>query len=183
MAMKYTKPLRVVFVSSILALVGGALMTPTTAHAHCQVPCGIFGDEIKFAELSQHIDTMEKAMVKIVELADSEAAGDQQKLIRWVNTKEDHADKVMHEAQAYFLAQRVKLPKDESEHDAYLAKLVSLHEIIVYAMKCKQTTDTAAIAPLRGSLETFRGQYLGDQPHAPTHDHGDKKHDHGHSAE
>jgi len=170
-------PRRSLSLSLIACLFAAAACWPTQASAHCQVPCGIFGDEIKFAELSQHIDTIEKAMKKIVELADSDTADDQQKLIRWVVTKEDHADKIMHEVQAYFLAQRVKLPKDESEHDAYLAKLVSLHETIVYTMKCKQTTDTAAIAPLRESLKTFHTQYMGKQ--GPAHSHSD----HDHAAE
>ncbi|MEM1027677.1 MAG: superoxide dismutase [Ni] [Planctomycetota bacterium] len=188
-----TIPVFTALTLSVLTVAGSVLFTAPRAEAHCQVPCGIFGDELKFAELSQHIDTMEKAMVQIVGLADSDDPDNQQKLIRWVVTKEDHAQKIMDEAQQYFLAQRVKLPKDESEHDAYLAKLVSLHEIIVYAMKCKQTTDTAAIAPLRESLETFRKQYFGEadhththshdgEEHAHAHDHGDGEHSHDHSA-
>ena len=184
--MKTSSLLRVVLACLITALTGALLLNPPSAHAHCQVPCGIFGDEVKFAELTQHIDTMEKAMVQIVGLADSDDPNNQQKLIRWVITKEDHAQKVMDEAQEYFLAQRVKLPKDESEREVYLAKLVSLHEIIVYAMKCKQTTDTAAIVPLRESLETFRQQYFGeaDHGHGHDHDHGDgPSHDDDHHSE
>ncbi|MBB6428912.1 superoxide dismutase [Ni] [Algisphaera agarilytica] len=177
--MKIISPLRVVLACSITALAGSLLLSPQPADAHCQVPCGIFDDQVKFAELNQHIDTIEKAMVQIAGLAGSHDAEEQQKFVRWVNTKEDHAQKIMDEAQEYFLAQRVKLPKDESEHEAYLAKLVSLHEVIVYAMKCKQTTDTAAVAPLRASLEKFEGQYFGKDDHAQHDDHGHADHSHG----
>ncbi|MEM9418826.1 MAG: superoxide dismutase [Ni] [Planctomycetota bacterium] len=187
--MKIISPLRVVLACSITALAASLLFSPQPADAHCQVPCGIFDDQVKFAELNQHIDTIEKAMVQIGKVAGSHDAEDQQKLVRWVNTKEGHAQKIMDEAQEYFLAQRVKLPKDESEHEAYLAKLVSLHEVIVYAMKTKQTTNTAAVAPLRASLEKFEGQYFGKHEHTHTHDgeehthshsHGEAGHDHKH---
>ncbi|MEM1109797.1 MAG: superoxide dismutase [Ni] [Planctomycetota bacterium] len=167
--MKYPN-LPIVAACLFFASAGALLLTPQPADAHCQVPCGIFDDQVKFAELNQHIETIEKAMVQIGELAGSHNAEEQQKFTRWVVTKEDHAQKIMDEAQHYFLAQRVKLPKDESEHEAYLAKLVSLHEVIVYAMKCKQTTDTAAIAPLQASLDKFRKQYFGEHGHDHSHD-------------
>ncbi|MEM6853591.1 MAG: superoxide dismutase [Ni], partial [Planctomycetota bacterium] len=77
-----TIPVFTALTLSVLTVAGSVLFTAPRAEAHCQVPCGIFGDELKFAELSQHIDTMEKAMVQIVGLADSDDPDNQQKLIR-----------------------------------------------------------------------------------------------------
>ncbi|MEO1235966.1 MAG: superoxide dismutase [Ni] [Planctomycetota bacterium] len=168
---------RLIAVSSVLAAAAMVIAATPRAMAHCQVPCGIYGDELKFAELSQHIDTIEKSMASIKELAGSSDPQDVQQVVRWTNNKETHAQKIQDDAQEYFLAQRVKLPADESEHEAYLAKLASLHEIIVYAMKCKQTTDPAATEPLRASLAKFKGQYFGNADH--THHHGEG-HDHSH---
>ena len=136
------------------------------ADAHCQVPCGIYGDELKFAELKQHVQTIAKAMAQIDKLAGGHDGQSVQQVARWVANKESHATTIQVEAQAYFLAQRIKFPKDESEHAAYFAKLASLHEIIVHAMKCKQTIDTAHSDALLKAIEKFEGQYFGKHAHA-----------------
>jgi hypothetical protein len=171
-----TTPIALVLFAAAL-LLGSGVLSPTPARAHCQVPCGIYGDELKFEELNQHIDTVAKAMTSIQNLAGKTDAQSQQQLARWVSNKESHAEKVMAEAQSYFLAQRIKFPKDESEHDAYFAKLTSLHEIIVYAMQCKQTVDTANAEKLQAALDTFRGQYFDQAAEA----HLEHDHSHGHA--
>ena len=47
-----------VFVS---AIVFGSL-----AYSHCQIPCGIYGDEARFNMITEHITTVEKSM-KLIE--------------------------------------------------------------------------------------------------------------------
>jgi len=57
----------------------------------------------------------------------------------------------------------VKLPPEgdvEAYHE-YVRKLASLHEMLVYAMKTKQTTDLADVEKLRSSLRKFQDAYLG----------------------
>ncbi|MEM8782213.1 MAG: superoxide dismutase [Ni] [Planctomycetota bacterium] len=178
-----TRPrtLSIVLFAGLALAVATPLLTPEKADAHCQVPCGIYGDELKFEELAQHVATVEKAMAQITELTGKSDAQSAQQLARWVANKESHATKIQAEAQEYFLAQRIKFPEDESEHEAYFAKLKSLHEIIVYAMKCKQTVDTTHVESLKASLETFKHQYFGKDAHA-AHDHDHDHHDHeGHT--
>lgn len=151
--------------SVFVVLAAVTISSSPKAFAHCQVPCGIYGDELKIAELKQDVETVAKAMAQIAELAGKDDAQSEQQLARWVANKESHATHIQIEAQEYFLAQRIKFPKDESEHDAYFAKLQSLHEIIVYAMKCKQTVDPANAEALMGALEKFEGQYFGKAAH------------------
>ncbi|MEN8662995.1 MAG: superoxide dismutase [Ni] [Lentimonas sp.] len=128
-----------------------------SASAHCQVPCGIYGDELKFGELKQHVTTIAKASAQITELSakDALSAQDQQQLIRWTNNKESHAAKIIDEAANYFLAQRIK-PGD----DHYAEKLELLHHIIVYSMKSKQTTDGEAAKAIGEKLVAFKAIYL-----------------------
>jgi len=155
------------------------LAAPRTAMAHCQVPCGIFDDELKFQELLQHTETIAKAMREITKLSDKDDAQSQQQLARWVMNKESHAKKIQYEVQAYFLAQRIKFPQDESEHEAYTAKLIAAHRVTVMAMKCKQTLDLKAAEALEEAIHAFRAAYFG--PAAATQP-DDKAHtDHGHS--
>lgn len=157
--------------AALLATTGLTAVAPQPAHAHCQVPCGIYGDETKFQELLLDVETVAKAMAQIHALAGKDDAQSKQQLARWVVNKEAHADHIMQEMQSYFLAQRIKFPKDESEHDAYFAKLKSIHEVIVYAMKCKQTVDGANAEKLTAALDTFHSQY---------HDHAGHSHPHPH---
>ena len=133
------------------------LPAANTLHAHCQVPCGIYGDELKFGELEQHVETILKSgkMIRELSAQDSLSAQDQQQLIRWTNNKETHAQKIIDETANYFLAQRIK---PDAEH--YDDKLELLHHIIVYSMKSKQSTEADPAEALGKKIAEFKGLYL-----------------------
>lgn len=134
-------------------------LVPERANAHCQVPCGIYGDEARFTEMEEHLATVTKAMAQITELS-ADPKANQNQLVRWVVNKESHAQKIQDIVAEYFLAQRIKFPKDDAGKAAYLKHLEMLHQITVYAMKCKQTTDAANSAALGKSLAAFKVAYL-----------------------
>ena len=139
----------------LFAMVFGSL-----AYSHCQVPCGIYGDNARFDAIAEHITTIEKSMKQIEELTAQEPVNANQ-IVRWVNNKEKHADEISHIVTYYFMAQRVKLPPagDKKTHNAYVKKLTLLHEMLVYAMKAKQTTDLTNVEKLRVALEKFHHAY------------------------
>merc|ERR1712118_460867 len=76
---------------------------------HCQVPCGIFDDPAIVAEIRQACATIRKAMVQINELHAAPSAQNFNQMTRWVNTKEEHASKIMTTIADYCLAQRCKI--------------------------------------------------------------------------
>ena len=139
-----------------------ALLIPTAASAHCQIPCGIYDDETRFKLLNEHITTIEKSMSMINELS---AAGEQNynQIVRWVINKEDHAQEFMDIVSAYFMAQRIKPVdnNDKTAHTSYLEKVELLHHMIVYAMKCKQTIDKTNTAKLKELVSEFENLYFG----------------------
>lgn len=139
----------------LFAVVFGSL-----AYSHCQVPCGIYGDDTRFVIIAEHITTIEKSMKQIEELTAKEPVNANQ-IVRWVNNKEKHADEISEIVTYYFMAQRVKLPPagDTKAYNAYVKKLTLLHEMLVYAMKAKQTTDLANVEKLRVTLEKFHHAY------------------------
>ena len=47
-------------------------------------------------------------------------------------------------------------------YQAYVHKLNLLHEMLVFSMKAKQSTDLGIVENLESLLEQFRGVYLGD---------------------
>ena len=76
---------------TLLALIASTLLC-STVFAHCQVPCGIYGDQLRFEQLLEDTKTIAKAQGQINELAPSAKTGqDSNQLVRWVVTKETHA--------------------------------------------------------------------------------------------
>lgn len=171
---KIMKKTRNVIGALALATVLVITIAPKT-FAHCQVPCGIYGDQTRFEIMAEHIVTIEKSMNQIIELS-SKPGKNANQLVRWVNNKDEHADKISEIVSYYFLAQRIKEPgsdADDSEINNYLARLKYLHRITVSAMKCKQTTDLGNVTKLRAALEEFAVSYLSadDKEHLEKH-HG-----------
>ncbi len=123
--------------------------------AHCEVPCGIYDDEMRVRMIAEHITTIEKAMTQITQL-ESQKAMNHNQLTRWVMNKEHHANEVQKIVAQYFMTQRIKLNAEQ-----YSDKVTLLHKMLVYAMKCKQTTDLTHIATLRSLLKAFHGIYFG----------------------
>ncbi|WPJ96525.1 superoxide dismutase [Ni] [Coraliomargarita algicola] len=150
----------------ILTFTFVSLFSAASLSAHCQVPCGIYGDELKFGELEQHVETIAKAAKSIREIAGKEtlSAQDQQQLIRWTNNKESHAQKIIDETANYFLAQRIKPGADH-----YAEKLEVLHHIIVYSMKSKQSVEAEPVETLSAKLAAFKGLYLDHSHEHHTH--------------
>lgn len=129
--------------------------------AHCEVPCGIYNDELRIAALYEDVMTISKAMTNIKELSAEENPNFNQ-IVRWVNTKEEHANKIQETVKQYFLAQRIKVVEEtDAENFAkYQKQLVILHKLIVYAMKTKQTTDTEWTDKLKSTIKDFEDAYF-----------------------
>jgi nickel superoxide dismutase len=161
-----------------LAMLAGAMLVPASVVAHCEIPCGIYGDQMRVDEIAEHITTIEKSMKQIVELGQADEPNWNQ-LVRWINNKELHANKIQRIVAQYFLHQRVKPadPDDSSAYKKYTTQLALLHQIAVHAMKAKQTTDLEHIAKLRSLLEKFKAAYFGPQKQAHLREH----HGRGHS--
>jgi nickel superoxide dismutase len=147
--------------TNVRALVGVATglaltlaLLPAPVEAHCQIPCGIYDDEMRFQMLEEHITTIEKSMKEIVELS-AEPGKNANQLIRWVVNKETHADEMAEIVTWYFLQQRLKIDDPQ-----WAAKVKPCHEILFYAMKAKQTTDLANVEKLRAAVKALKDVYF-----------------------
>jgi len=133
--------------------------------AHCEVPCGIYNDNARLEQMEEHCSTIEKAMKQITELSKAKPIN-QNQLIRWVNTKEEHANKIQKITTQYFMTQRIKvLKKSDKNYASNLAKLQEFHKILVAAMKCKQTTDPSHVATIMTSIHTLEKSYPAKHHH------------------
>jgi len=146
-----------------------ALMVTAQAHAHCQIPCGIYDDELRVQLIEEHITTVEKSMNQIISLG-KESPVNHNQLVRWIDNKETHAQEIQDIATAYFMIQRIKVPASHEGEawDTYVERLSLLHQIQVAAMKAKQTTDLGHVSKLRSLVKAFRTAYFGE---AAGHEH------------
>lgn len=142
----------IIAVLSVIFIIGNARFVA----AHCEIPCGIYDDAQRIAMITEHIDTIEKSMQEIKSLSEQ---GDKNynQIVRWVHNKEKHAIEIQHIVAQYFLTQRIKLVDSESLEMVALRlkQLDFLHQLLVYAMKAKQTTDLAYTEKLRDVLSSF----------------------------
>ncbi len=134
------------------------------AFAHCEIPCGIYDDAMRIDMLSEHIATIEKSINMIRQLSKEEKINYNQ-LVRWIMNKEKHADYFQEIVTQYFLTQRIKLTDktDEQAYQHYLNQVTALHEMLVYAMKTKQSTDLSNIDKLKTVLEMFEKEYFAEK--------------------
>lgn len=130
-------------------------------YSHCQIPCGIYGDPRRFDMIAENITTVEKSMKQITELSQKDKPNMNQ-IVRWVQNKEEHADDIGHIITYYFMAQRIKPVSrtDGKTYAEYVKKLTLLHEMLVYSMKAKQTTDLSNVEKLRTLLAEFQNAYF-----------------------
>lgn len=136
------------------------------SNAHCEIPCGIYGDSLRVAMIYEHITTIEKSMNMINELSKADKP-DYNQLVRWVVNKEEHAKKIQDIVSQYFLHQRVK-PKtadNEVAYRVYIKQLTSLHEVLIFAMKSKQSTNLSIIDTLREKVHAFEHAYFDNHKH------------------
>ena len=130
-------------------------------YAHCQVPCGIYDDAVRIVQIEEDITTIRKAMNMINNLADKSDAQSLNQISRWVSTKESHAQNVQETILNYFLAQRVKAKeKGNKDRQKYVDQTLTLHQLIVKMMKCKQTVDQRNCSDAYELLDKFTNLYF-----------------------
>jgi nickel superoxide dismutase len=134
-------------------------ITAVNVAAHCEIPCGIYDDELRTNLIYEHTVTIEKSMKKIAELSKQNPVNYNQ-LVRWVSNKEEHATKIQHTVSQYFMTQRIR-----PDAEKYTDKLSVLHKMLQAAMKCKQSIDLANVQTLRSLLKEFEILYFGHSQH------------------
>lgn len=149
-----------------ITLVGALSILSLQSKAHCEIPCGIYGDSVRVALLYEHISTIEKSMTQIIELSKAEKP-DYNQLVRWVTNKEEHAKEMQEIVAQYFLHQRIKPTSvdDEAAYKKYLKQLEALHHIQVFAMKAKQSTNLSLIDTLKEKVHAFEHLYFHSHKH------------------
>ena len=138
----------------IMIVLTAALAFAQTARAHCEIPCGIYDDRARVQLIAEHIGTIEKSIKQVLDLQQAEQVNYNQ-LVRWIVNKENHATEIQTIVSQYFMTQRIK-----PDTEQYARKIAVLHQMLITAMKCKQTTELKYVAELRELLQTFDQLYF-----------------------
>jgi nickel superoxide dismutase len=142
----------------VLLIICAVFLASSYVAAHCEIPCGIYDDAMRVKMIAEHITTIEKSMNQVMKLQGEKPVNYNQ-LVRWVTNKYDHASKLQDIVTQYFMTQRIK-----PDATKYQEKLVVLHKMLLYAMKCKQTTDLDNVNTLRSLLKQFEDLYFEGSP-------------------
>ena len=122
---------------------------------HCQVPCGIYDDASRIIQIQEDFRTIKKAMGQIILLNSKSSAQDSNQLIRWINTKEEHANNIQKILTEYFLVQRIN-PSNKK----YIDQISTIHQVLILAMKCKQTVAVNYVDDGINIIEKFIDIYF-----------------------
>ncbi len=76
---------RLVFAAAVFCLL--PFSTARVADAHCEVPCGIYADQMRFDQMLEDTGTMKKAMGKIGELTGKTDAPSLNQAVRWATRR------------------------------------------------------------------------------------------------
>lgn len=149
------------FVSSLSLLLTSSSTATMIAWNHCQVPCGIFDDPAMITGLQQACQTIRKAVVESNKLhtdyVDTTPLNSNQ-FVRWVMTKEQHANQIITTVSEYCLCQRVKRGAFATD-DEYLCALKSHHQVLLAAMKTKQSMSLEDCDALEQAIHSMTRMY------------------------
>jgi len=140
---------------------------PVTTSApvpHCEVPCGIYADQMRFEMMLEDTATIAKAIKSVNDITAGFESGPPNaktinQMVRWTNTKENHATNTQKIVAQYFLTQRIKADKE-----GYAKQLAAAHKVMVCAMKCKQDADPKTAENLKKAIFDLYRAYEGKEP-------------------
>lgn len=118
--------------------------------AHCQMPCGIYHDELVYNQIDQYAETMYKAVAVLndLHLDDVKEKND---FCRWVMQKENASNEIAEVICKYFLMQKIKPGEDDTAK-----KLVEAHKLLFGIVQIKQNTDIKFVEKFTEDWEKFK---------------------------
>jgi len=147
--------------SIFMFMLGTLAIFSQNVFAHCEIPCGIYDDHMRIHMMEEDVTTIEKSMKEILNLQ-KQSSPNYNQLVRWIQNKEVHADKLSDIVTQYFMKQRVKSAQrsDGVAFNEYVEQLTLLHQIIVHSMQAKQTVDLSHVEALKSLISQFDKAYF-----------------------
>lgn len=133
------------------ALISGMFfIAPFALNAHCQMPCGIYHDNMVYDQIDQFVETVYKG-VSVLNESKFSTPKERNEYIRWVGEKEHGCNDVAELILTYFLQQKIK----PGEADT-VKRLTSAHNLLFLLVAIKQNTDLDTVKQFNGEWEKFK---------------------------
>lgn len=119
-------------------------------HAHCQMPCGIYHDDMIYDQMDQFVETVYKG-ISVMNDSKLSTIRDKNEFIRWVMQKEKCCNEAADLINRYFLQQKIKPDEDDT-----VKRLVSAHKLLFMLTAIKQNADLDFIKQFNAEWEKFK---------------------------
>ena len=136
---------KIIFTSLALAFCSHSQLT-----AHCQMPCGIYHDDMVFDQVDQYIETMAKG-VSVLTANKGVTIQERNEFTRWVIEKDEASDEIANVLVTFFLQQKIKPNEDDT-----VKRITSVHKLLFYIVTIKQTVDMKYLNDFYEEWENFK---------------------------
>ncbi len=136
---------RFIFTATACFLLSGASL-----FAHCQMPCGIYHDDMVYDQIDQYVETMVKGVAKIKDNKFSTPA-ERNEGVRWIMTKDRISDDTAQLITGYFLQQKIKPGEPDS-----IKRIESAHKMLFLIVGIKQSVDFKSVSDFAEEWEKFK---------------------------
>jgi len=126
------------------------LLGQAPLNAHCQMPCGIYNDQMVYDQVNQFYKTVYKG-VMAMKNNKLETVEDKNQFVRWVMTKERLCNETAEIITKFFLQQKLK-PDDEDTKPLIL----SAHKLLFLLVAIKQTVDVDIVNDFGKEWDHFK---------------------------
>ena len=121
--------------------------------AHCQMPCGIYHDEMVFNQIDQYIETMYKGITELKNNPFSTPL-ERNNFTRWVLLKETASDEMANLITQYFLQQKIKSGEPDTAK-----RLAIAHKMLFELTAIKQNVDLKMVEDFADEWESFKQMF------------------------
>lgn len=137
----------------LFATVTSLILSTTYLAAHCQMPCGIYHDDMVYDQIDQYAETMYKAVSEL-NSNKFDTVKDKNQFVRWVYQKEKQSDEAAMLFTTYFLQQKIK-PNEEDT----VKKVVLAQKLLFLMVQIKQNTDIKLVYDFMDEWEKFKHMF------------------------
>jgi nickel superoxide dismutase len=127
-----------------------ALSVHQAGYGHCQMPCGIYHDDMVFSQIDQYIETTVKG-IAVMKSNKFDSVEEHNEFVRWVIQKENSSNTVAELITKYFLQQKIKVGEEDTTK-----QLVSVHKLLFFLVQIKQHADIKIVKQFYDEWERFK---------------------------
>lgn len=134
----------------LLSTISFLFSLESTLEAHCQLPCGIYHDNMVYDQVDQFVETVYKG-ISVMNDSKFNSVKDKNEFIRWVIEKEKSCNDTAELITKYFLQQKIKPDEDDT-----VKRIVSAHKLLFMLTAIKQNTDLDFVKQFIAEWEKFK---------------------------